>query len=163
MLAANSYCQLAYSGTQTSRFQEGVSPHGVLGAALLTSCGSASDVAVLGPPSSFFSMDKKSWMASSICGRKMWFSLGSTTCVIILSTPDSSMPDLFRTHEPEWAWSTTYRMTRNYWKSSIVLDTHCTTVCLKPFRTWFLLIEGFQSWVLRWLDTKLSTFWRKFW
>lgn len=43
--------------------------------------------------SSFLSPDRKSWMAVSIWGRKVWFIFGSTTWVMILSTPDSSMPD----------------------------------------------------------------------
>lgn len=41
--------------------------------------------------------------------------------------------------------------------------THCTTLCLSPFLIWFLLMDGFQSCVLRCEVTKLSTFCRRFW
>lgn len=47
-----------------------------------------------GTMSSFFCAARKSWIAFSICGLKMWLSFGSTTWEIILSTPASSIPDL---------------------------------------------------------------------
>lgn len=54
--------------------------------------------------SSFLFPERNSWTAVSICGRKVWFILGSTTWVIIRSTPDSNMPDLEdkTMHKPEW-------------------------------------------------------------
>lgn len=61
---------------------------------LVASCCSVS-VDEFNTPSSFFSEARKSWIAFSMCGRKIWFSLGSTTWVIIRSTPDSNIPDLY--------------------------------------------------------------------
>lgn len=75
-------------------------PQGVLGpepdgTSCVSGCSDGTEVQ-LKLFSSFLSPDKKSWMAVSICGRKLWFIFGSTTWVMILSTPDSSMPDLGR-------------------------------------------------------------------
>lgn len=74
-----------------------VNPQGVLGpepegSSCVSACSGGPEVQ---PKlfSSFLSPDRKSWMAVSIWGRKVWFIFGSTTWVMILSTPDSSMPD----------------------------------------------------------------------
>lgn len=45
----------------------------------------------------------------------------------------------------------------------LVLSTYWITLCLSPFRSWFLFIAGFHSCLSRWVDTKLSTFCLKFW
>lgn len=41
--------------------------------------------------------------------------------------------------------------------------TYWTTLCLRPFRNWFLFIVGFHSCLSRCVDTKLSTFCLRFW
>ena len=44
-----------------------------------------------------------------------------------------------------------------------ILLTYWTTLCLRPFRNWFLFIVGFHSCLSRCVDTKLSTFCLRFW
>lgn len=47
--------------------------------------------------------------------------------------------------------------------SLLILVTYWTTLCLRPFRNWFLFIVGFHSCLSRCVDTKLSTFCLRFW
>lgn len=79
---------------------------------------------------SFFLAARYSWIARSICGLKMWLSLGSTTWEMILSTPASSIPD----------WTTLCRRPLRSWFLfmfgfhsclSRCVDTKLSTFCLR--------------------------------